>query len=211
MHGTGARRAYVALVVLVLFVVGLAAVVEAARMRGGDAQPSPAATGTVGMGTLAPASSAAPSPTAATFTNPWDYCAAVDTVDRPDTRYTGPAVPPAIYDALAVAERLPARFADPAARRVPLPWRCMDAAVWACDPGANLNCGAANTSRQPTTAMLDWCAKNPDGVLPAYVSGHETIYAWSCRGGRPVIDRQPFQTDPRGFVANFWYRLDRPR
>ncbi|MFA7248465.1 MAG: hypothetical protein WC273_02425 [Dehalococcoidia bacterium] len=159
--------------------------------------------------TTAPATRATATPSAAA--TPWDYCAAIGTIDRPDARYLGDGTREVIQDALAVAERLPQRFADPAARRVAIPWRCMGGAVWACDPGANLPCGPANTSRDPDEGMRTYCTEHPDGVLPAYVTGHDTLYAWSCRGGQAVIDGQPFHVDERGFVAEFWYRLERPR
>ncbi|MSQ30471.1 MAG: hypothetical protein EXR64_00360 [Dehalococcoidia bacterium] len=158
---------------------------------------------------------AGPSPLAsrpaASSDDPWDSCAAAGTIDRPDPRYLGDGTRAVIQDALAIAERRPQRFADPAARRVAIPWRCMDGAVWACDQGANLPCGAANQNREPTAAMNTYCAEHPDWGIPLYVSGHSTIFAWSCYGGRAVIDRQQFQVDARGFVANFWYRLERPR
>lgn len=150
---------------------------------------------------------------AAASNDPWDYCAAIGVVDRPDAKYLGDGTRAVIQDALAVAERLPQRFADPASRRVAIPWRCMGGAVWACDPGANLPCGPAKTSREPSEGMRAFCAESQqrNGVLPAFVSGHDTIFAWSCRDGAPVIDRQVFEVDERGFVARFWYRLDRPR
>ena len=146
-------------------------------------------------------------------TDPWDYCAAIRVADRPDAKYLGDGTRAVIQDALAVAEHLPQRFADPASRRVAIPWRCMDGGVWACDPGANLPCGPAKTSREPSEGMRAFCAE-PDhrtGVLPAFVTGHDTIFAWSCRDGVPSLDRQVFEVDERGFVARFWYRLDRPR
>ena len=154
--------------------------------------------------------STTPTPADAVDTYPWDYCAAIGTVDTPEARYRGDGVRGVIQGALAIAEGLPERFADPASRRVPIPWRCMDGWVWACDPGANLPCGPANTSRIPSAGMTEYCAQQSDGVLPAFVTGHDTIYAWSCRGGQPVIDRQVFTADARGFVADVWYRLDRP-
>ncbi|MEX2446810.1 MAG: hypothetical protein WD734_05655 [Dehalococcoidia bacterium] len=142
--------------------------------------------------------------------DPWAYCATAGTVAAPDDRYGGEPVPDAIYDALATAEELPDRFADPAAREVEIPWRCMDGEVWACDPGANLPCGQADTEREPTEGMAAHCEENPDGVLPAFVTGHETIYSWACEGGEAVVTGQPFEADDEGFVADFWYRLDRP-
>src|SRR5687767_2342484 len=71
------------------------------------------------------------------FDDPFAYCAAVGTIDPPDARYTGPALPEAVARGLQAALGLPAR-----SRGEPLPgdwtWRCMDGEVYACAVGANL-------------------------------------------------------------------------
>lgn len=172
------------------------------------AAPTVAATPSVASTSLAPPPAIPTGVASSTYA--WEYCAAIGSIDTPDARLTGDGVRTVIQDALAVAEKLPNRFADPASRRTPIPWRCMDGGVWACDPGANLPCGPAKTTRDPSVAMNDYCAQHPDGVLPAFVTGHDTIYAWACKGGSAVIERQAFTVDARGFVANFWYRLARP-
>lgn len=213
MHRVSARVAIVAVVLVAVVGVSLAAQSIRVRPPGGAGGAQTSATpATVVIGTPGtPVVTGTAGTTGTTGTDAWDYCAAIGVIDRPDARYLGDGTRATIQDALALAERRPQRFADAAARRVAIPWRCMGGAVWACDPGANLPCGPANANRESTAGMIAYCAEHPDGVLPAYVTGHETIFAWSCRAGRAVIDRQPFQVDERGFVANFWYRLDRPR
>lgn len=87
-------------------------------------------------------------------------------------------------------------------------FRCVDHRVMVCTTGANLPCGKANTRREPTAGMAQWCRENPNAeVIPAVVTGHDTIYAWRCQSGSPQIERQTLQVDPRGFVAEYWKPL----
>jgi len=77
-----------------------------------------------------------------------------------------------------------------------------------CTVGANLPCGKADTKRAPSPGVVKWCRDNPDTeVVPAVATGHDTIYAWRCRGGAPSIVRQTLHVDPRGFIAEFWKAL----
>jgi hypothetical protein len=87
-------------------------------------------------------------------------------------------------------------------------FRCAGGKVLVCTAGANLPCGPANAGREPAAGAVDWCRQNPDSdFIPAYVVGHDTIYAWRCRSGVPAIDRQMLTVDPRGFVADYWKPL----
>jgi hypothetical protein len=130
-----------------------------------------------------------------TFDDPLAYCAAVGTIDQPDSRYTGPRAPEVVRAGLG------ATFGNPNAV---LPaqgifLRCMDGRLLACTVGANLNCGKADTSTTPTPAMVQFCAGNPDSdFIPLAVAGHEGIYAWQCRAGQPSIAKQVLHVDPRG-------------
>ncbi len=170
------------------------------------------ATVTATEGAASPTAAATETGTAAaeTFDNPFDYCASVGTIDVVDERYTGARPHDDLLDALATAEELPDRFSDPAARQVDIPWRCVDGEVLACDPGANLPCGPANDSDEPTPEMVEHCQANPDGIIPAAVTGHDTIYSWTCDGETPTVDEQVFTVDDQGFVAEMWYQLERP-
>jgi hypothetical protein len=142
--------------------------------------------------------------TPATYADAFAYCSAAGTVDAPDARYTGPQYPQAVLDALTAA------VGHPIVTGV-APWRCMDGAVWGCDVGANLPCGKINTSKTPTQAMNGYCASNPGSMfIPAYVSGHDTAYAWSCEGTQAVAGRQVITVDARGFAKQYWYRLAPP-
>jgi hypothetical protein len=88
-------------------------------------------------------------------------------------------------------------------------WRCMDQKVYACFVGANLPCESpANTSQAPTAAMNEFCQANPSSVgIPAYLTGHDTIYIWSCKDGKPVIDRQVWHVDSQGYIQEIWYAI----
>ena len=86
-------------------------------------------------------------------------------------------------------------------------FRCAGGHVLACGMGANLPCGKADTSRA-SIGGAQWCRAHPDAsFIPAYATGHATIFAWRCRDGVAVVTQQVFRVDPRGFVAEFWREL----
>lgn len=148
---------------------------------------------------------------AATYTDPFAYCAAVGTIDAPDARYTGPRVPLTIAKGLRQALQLPDTAPlEPLLRNSF--WRCMGGQVYACTVGANLPCQAkADTSRAPAQAMIEWCRQNPTAAaIPAYVTGRSTVYLWRCRAGAPEIVRQITSPDARGYLSNIWYQITPP-
>ncbi len=172
------------------------------------AAPTTAPTATPAP-TVAPTATAAPTaPPAATFSDPFAYCAAAGTVDEPDARYTGPKTPDVIVKGV-----LKASGASPDAPVEVFAqgtfWRCMDGKVYACTVGANLPCTSkADTSRTPTADEKDFCTANPNAdVVPAVVTGRETVFEWRCKDGSPEIVRQVFTPDARGFISDFWYAL----
>jgi len=142
-----------------------------------------------------------------TYSDPFAYCAAVGTVDAPDARYNGPAMPDVITQALVrqgvVSPDAPSEFQQNAV------WRCMHNQVWACHFGANLPClEKADLSQKPTAEMSDFCKTNPTAEsIPAAVTGRATVYEWTCKDGKPTAGRQIFQVDPQGYIAEFWYAL----
>ena len=154
------------------------------------------------------ATSGAPDAASKRFADPFAYCAAIGTIDAPDDRYTGPRMPKAIARGLKQA------FGAP--QSAPLTpfvknsfWRCMDGKVYACNVGANLPCQSkADTSRAPTSGMIDFCRETPNtDFIPAVATGRETIYAWRCTSGAPTITREVVQPDARGFIKNIWYEI----
>ena len=146
--------------------------------------------------------------TGATYDDPFAYCAAVGTVDEPDARYTGPAVPPAIIAGIRQAAGIAEGAPDAWVAQGTI-WRCMDSSVWACFRGANIPCTAkADTSEIPTAEMEAYCKDHPNAeTIPAAVTGRETVYEWRCSGEKPEVVRQIFHPDARGFIGEFWYEL----
>jgi len=168
---------------------------------------APSATPLSATATTAPTASQAGS----SYSDPFAYCAAVGTADTPDVRYTGPRMPDVLAQGL--------KKASGASADAPIEmfttgayWRCMDGKVYACTIGANLPCDSkANTDKTPTQPELDFCAANPTSdVIPADVTGHDTIYAWICKAGQPAIDKQVFQVDKQGYIVEIWYEIPAP-
>jgi len=85
--------------------------------------------------------------------------------------------------------------------------RCADGHLLACLAGANLNCGKADT-RTSNPGARGWCRDHANSdFVPAFATGHDTIYAWRCDGPRAVIERQIDHVDRQGFVAENWKRV----
>jgi hypothetical protein len=143
----------------------------------------------------------------AAWTDPVAYCRAVRTIDKPDTQYTGPAVPDWMARALMRAVHAPPSAPLSVFRHAA--WRCADGAVLACSYGANIPCDQkADASHTAPVGAKRFCAENHTAdVVPAYATGHATIFEWRCAGGEPVIARQVLQVDPTGYPAAFWYHV----
>ena len=143
-----------------------------------------------------------------TYSDPFAYCAAVGTIDAPDTRYEGEEMPDAIIEGMIdkgiVTDDAPREFQEHAV------WRCMDGEVWVCHFGANIPClEQADMSQEPSAAMDEFCAANPEADnIPAAVTGRATVYAWRCVDGEAEAGEQVFTADPQGFLGEFWYELD---
>jgi hypothetical protein len=143
-------------------------------------------------------------PTPGSSTDPFAFSTSAGTADDPTAaRWQGPTLPQIIADKLVQILDTPGGSALLATTV----WRCDGGKVLACTVGANLNCGQANTSREPTLAMINWCADASSLDIPASVSGHETIYAWACQDGAPVIVRQYWTPDDRAFVKEVWHQI----
>jgi hypothetical protein len=145
------------------------------------------------------------------FDDPFAYCAAVGTLDAPDARYTGPAMPDAVARGLKAALALPADGPIEPLFRNSI-WRCMNREVYACTVGANLPCAAkADIRREPAPALIDFCRQDPGAeIIPMAVTGRATVFEWRCADARPAIVRQLAQADAAGYLANIWYPIDPP-
>ena len=148
----------------------------------------------------------------ATYADPWAYCQAVGVIDEPDARYTGAPMPAALAQGLHKALELPESAPTSPLEQNSI-FRCVDKKVYACTVGANLPCWEkANTSKEPTQEMKDYCAANPTSdFIPAAVTGHATVYEWNCVEGKPAAGKQFWQVDSRGFIADIWYEIPKPR
>lgn len=82
--------------------------------------------------------------------------------------------------------------------------RCMGGRLLACTYGANLPCGKANTAAT-LPAGADWCRQNPDSdFIPAYITGHNSIWQWRCVNGAPATTGPPAATDAQGYLSAYW-------
>ncbi len=172
---------------------------------------------TVLMGVLALVSACQPisalntTPAAAkTFTDPFAYCAAAGTIDSADDRYIGEKLPKSITKRIVgkgiVSADAPAKFVQHAI------WRCMDSHVWICHYGANLPCDSkTDASTTPNTGIEEFCKSNPSSdFIPAFATGRETIYEWSCKYGKAVVGKQIVTVDAQGFDSQIWHELTAP-
>ncbi len=155
----------------------------------------------------ASAATAAPAATAAAFNDPFAYCAAVGTVDAPDARYTGEKMPDGLIKGYLKVAGIPENPEFAQHYQDTTIWRCMDRQVMVCNFGANLPCDTkANTSREPTPEMGEFCKANPEvDFIPMAVTGHETIYSWRCSAGAPVLLEQIAHVDAAGYLQEIWY------
>lgn len=149
--------------------------------------------------------------TGAAYDDPFAYCAAVGTIDAPDAQYAGPAMPESVVQGLRTAmstpDAPPEMFEEGRAF-----WRCMDGHVYGCAVGANIPCmEKADPSQEPSAEMAEFCQQNPGAeVIPAYVTGRATVYAWGCEDATPVPGDPVAEIDAQGFNRNFWYELPAP-
>ena len=133
-------------------------------------------------------------------TSPPEYCQQIRTDDalRP--------VPPSLVPAVVRLFRLEAMPAEQVEHSTY--FRCADRDVFVCTVGANLVCGKADTHRN-LSGVKSWCVEHAGSPsVPAYVTGHATIYLWRCDGTRPVASRSALSVDPRGLISQNWKRVD---
>ncbi len=157
----------------------------------------------------APAAAATQAPASATYTDPFAYCSAVGTIDAPDARYTGVAVPETVVNGYKKAAGLQDSTEPMDMLQKTTSWRCADGQVYACNVGANLPCSSkANTDKTPTQGMTDFCAANPSSeFIPMSVTGHDTVYNWGCKDGKPEALDQFAKVDAQGYIADIWYPI----
>jgi Tol biopolymer transport system component len=155
--------------------------------------------------TIAPSQAA----TAATYADPFAYCAVMGQIDTPDVRYTGPTMNDDLFNDYLIAAGLDPSTSYPDNFKQMTIWRCMDNKVYACNFGANIPCNSkADINKTPSQAMNDYCTQNPDNTfIPMSVTGHSTIYDWHCDKTTAEILDQFDTVDIAGYQSSFWTLL----
>ena len=137
--------------------------------------------------------------------DPFAYCSAIGDIDVPSGGAS--PVPPALRPYLAKAIGLTVDSPAPATGDY---WRCMGGAVYVCAVGANIPCGSKADRAKRNLGAERYCIDNPDAAsVPAYATGHETIYRWSCAAGKAARGRHALKVDQRGFRVDLWHRVVR--
>jgi hypothetical protein len=76
--------------------------------------------------------------------------------------------------------------------------------------GANLPCQRKANRSKRNAGADNFCRDNRDTAsVPAYASGHDTIFDWSCAAGLAVRGRAVAKLDRRGYRIDIWYRVTR--
>jgi hypothetical protein len=86
-------------------------------------------------------------------------------------------------------------------------FRCMNGLVFYCSIGANNPCTSKADTERHRPDIDRYCRKERNlDFVPMAVTGHATMYSWSCVKGRAVITDQ-MQLDKQGFQAELWTPL----
>jgi hypothetical protein len=137
--------------------------------------------------------------------DPFAYCLRVGTIDVP----MGGAspVPAALMQSLRAAIGL---SADAPLTPPSYYWRCMNRAVFVCAVGANIPCDTKADRAKRNLGADNYCRENHNAAfVPAYATGHRSIYEWSCAGGNSVRGKRLVKLDARGYRIDFWHRVTR--
>lgn len=126
----------------------------------------------------------------AQFSDPYDYCSALQNIDFVDSRYSGPSFTPDI----AAALKVPANSAPDKVK-----WRCVDGAVYACSAFGWPACDVTPS----VVEMQEFCKRNTD--MKRLVAPHGI---WACEGGTPRLPAgTSWPVDGRGFYPDAWIRV----
>lgn len=151
-----------------------------------EAAPAVPASEPAAEPAIVPARVAAPE----SYDDPFAYCRAVGTIDYVDNRYAGPAVTPAITQALLI----PAGSARDRVR-----WRCVGGEVLACTSYIGPICDMAPTVLE----MREFCERNPNVEQLLAPSG-----TWACIDGTPQLPADAhWPIDKRGFLPQGWIKV----
>lgn len=137
--------------------------------------------------------------------DPFAYCERAGN----DDRLTGAAGAASGVAAAILEPYLRAALGLPAGSPIPagnLFWRCMQGKVYVCVVGANLPCGSKADRAKLNPGAEAYCRENPGAPdVPAFATGHETIYSWRCAAGKAVRGAPIADLDRRGFRRDLWH------
>jgi hypothetical protein len=137
--------------------------------------------------------------------DPFAYCERAGT----DDRLSGGGSAPSDTAAKILEPYTRTAFGLPAGAPIParsLFWRCMLGKVYVCLVGANLPCRAKAGRAKRNSGAETYCRENPGAPdVPAFATGHETIYSWRCAAGKAVRGAPIAELDRRGFRRDLWH------
>jgi hypothetical protein len=140
---------------------------------------------------------------ASATSDPFAYCSAIGSIDMPagGSSPVPSALKPFLSRALGLA-------AGRDFRPESYYWRCMNGMVFVCAIGANIPCGAKADLAKRNLGADKYCQDNPEATfVPAYATGHETLFAWSCSLGHAVPGKRIAKLDPRGYRIDIWHKV----
>lgn len=149
---------------------------------------------------------------AQTFVDPFDYCAAVGTIEVSDRLFDERFIGRPPIEQIRKVFRIGPGFdflSDDS-----FVWRCFQGNVFGCWQSNKEICHRADISRVPTREMEDYChvkGNRNSRDLPTFVmdTRHPSMYRWACRLGVATITEQLFTPDQRGYPPDLWRRLSR--
>jgi hypothetical protein len=145
----------------------------------------------------------------ARVSDPFAYCERVGT----DDRLSGDGGASSAASAKILEPYLRAALELPAGAPLPVGsvfWRCMHGKVYVCAVGANLPCGSKADRAQRNSGAETYCRENPAATdIPAFATGHATIYSWRCTAGKAVRGAPVADLDRRGFRRDLWHVVNK--
>lgn len=133
--------------------------------------------------------------------DPFAYCYRIGSIDRP----AGGAspIPSALKPYVARALGLSTDVGVPPESYY---WRCMNGTVYVCTIGANIPCYEKDDRAKRNSGADKYCRENREAaIVPAYATGHATIYDWSCSLGKALRGKRIVEVDGRGYRIDIWH------
>lgn len=82
----------------------------------------------------------------------------------------------------------------------------MNGKVYVRALGANIPCDSKADRSKTNRGAANYCRQNPNAAeVPAYATGHRTVYRWKCIEGQAEHGPTVSATDRRGFRTDIWH------